>query len=195
MYSASILSFESLRIYVFCALPKRPIVTNMRSNPFEAFFMLTTLPFLLIYLSLTALLVHADIRYGLLPDKFLCPLLWAGLLFQLCIQPDFLPSAVAGAMTGYIGFAVIYWGYRFICRREGMGYGDIKYLAALGAWHGWCMLPTLALLAALMALLSILVFSLLTPDKGALKNPLPFGPFLAAAGLCVGWKTVVTLPL
>ena len=56
--------------------------------------MLTTLPFLLIYLSLTALLVHADIRYGLLPDKFLCPLLWAGLLFQLCIQPDFLPSAV-----------------------------------------------------------------------------------------------------
>ena len=67
----------------------------MRSNPFEAFAMLTTLPFLLIYFSLTAFLVHADIRYGLLPDKFLCPLLWAGLLFQLCVQPDFLPSAVA----------------------------------------------------------------------------------------------------
>ena len=157
--------------------------------------MLTTLPFLLVYFSLTAFLVRADIRYGLLPDKFLCPLLWAGLLFQLCVQPDFLPSAVVGAMAGYVGFAVIYWGYRFICRREGMGYGDVKYLAALGAWHGWCMLPTLALLAALMALLSILVFSLLTGDKGALKNPLPFGPFLAAAGLCIGWKAVVTLPL
>ena len=157
--------------------------------------MLTTLPFLLIYLSLTALLVHADIRYGLLPDKFLCPLLWAGLLFQLCIQPDFLPSAVAGAMAGYIAFAVIYWGYWFICRREGMGYGDVKYLAALGAWHGWCVLPTLALLAALMALLCILVFSVIRPDKKAIKNPLPFGPFLAAAGLCVGWKTLLILPL
>ena len=150
--------------------------------------MLTTLPFLLVYFSLTAFLVRADIRCGLLPDKFLCPLLWAGLLFQLCFQPDFLPSAVVGAMAGYVGFAVIYWGYRFICRREGMGYGDVKYLAALGAWHGWCVLPALALL-------SILVFSLLTGDKGALKNPLPFGPFLAAAGLCVGWKSVVTLPL
>ncbi|AOP97913.1 prepilin peptidase [Enterobacter roggenkampii] len=157
--------------------------------------MLTTLPFLLIYLSLTALLVHADIRYGLLPDKFLCPLLWAGLLFQLCIQPDFLPSAVAGAMAGYIAFAVIYWGYWFICRREGMGYGDVKYLAALGAWHGWCVLPMLALLAALMALLCILVFSLIRPNKKAIKNPLPFGPFLAAAGLCVGWKTLLILPL
>ena len=111
--------------------------------------MLTTLPFLLVYFSLTAFLVRADIRYGLLPDKFLCPLLWAGLLFQLCVQPDFLPSAVAGAMAGYIAFAVIYWGYWFICRREGMGYGDVKYLAALGAWHGWCVLPALALLAAL----------------------------------------------
>ena len=149
--------------------------------------MLTTLPFLLIYLSLTALLVHADIRYGLLPDKFLCPL--------LCIQPDFLPSAVAGAMAGYIAFAVIYWGYWFICRREGMGYGDVKYLAALGAWHGWCVLPTLALLAALMALLYQLILALPAPDKQALKNPLPFGPFLAAAGLCVGWKTLVILPL
>ncbi|MDU5197943.1 MAG: A24 family peptidase [Enterobacter sichuanensis] len=157
--------------------------------------MLTTLPFLLIYLSLTALLVHAVIRFGLLPDKYLCPLLWAGLLFQLCIQPDFLPNAVAGAMAGYIGFAVIYWGYWFICRREGMGYGDVKYLAALGAWHGWCILPALALLAALMALLCILVFSLIRPDTQALKNPLPFGPFLAAAGLCVGWKTLVILPL
>lgn len=157
--------------------------------------MLITLPFLLVYVSLTAFLVRADIRYGLLPDKFLCPLLWAGLLFQVCIQPDFLPSAVVGAMAGYVGFAAIYWGYRFICRREGMGYGDVKYLSALGAWHGWCMLPALALLAALMALLCILVFSLIRPDEETIKNPLPFGPFLAAAGLCVGWKTLLILPL
>jgi len=157
--------------------------------------MLTTLPFLLFYLLLTALLVHADIRCGLLPDKFLCPLLWAGMLFQLCIHPDFLPSAVVGAMAGYVGFAVIFWGFPFFFRREGMGYGDVKYLAALGAWHGWCVLPLLALVAALMALLCLLILSLLNPDKQTLKNPLPFGPFLAAAGLCVGWENVVSFPL
>lgn len=157
--------------------------------------MLTTLPFLLIYFSLTVFLVHADLRHSLLPDKFLCPLLWAGLLFQLYVHPDFLPSAVVGAMAGYVGFAIIYWGYRFICRREGMGYGDVKYLSALGAWHGWCILPTLALLAALMALLCILSFSFLNPDKEVLKNPLPFGPFLAAAGLCVGWENLISFPL
>ena len=144
--------------------------------------MLTTLPFLMIYFSLTALLVRADIRDGLLPDKFLCPLLWTGLLYQVFIHPDFLPSAVMGAVAGYLGFALIYWGYRLICQREGMGYG-------------WCILPTLALLAALMALLCILVFSFLTSDKGALKNPLPFGPFLAAAGLCVGWENLINFPL
>lgn len=157
--------------------------------------MLTTLPFLLFYFSLTAFLVYADIRCGLLPDKFLCPLLWVGLLFQLCIHPDFLPSAVVGAMTGYVGFAAIYWGYRFIFRREGMGYGDVKYLAALGAWHGWCVLPLLALVAALMALLCLLILSLVHPDKQTLKNPLPFGPFLAAAGLCVGWENLISFPL
>ena len=157
--------------------------------------MLATLPFLLTYFSLSGLLVREDIRSGTLPDKFLCPLLWAGLAYQLCIHPDFLPSAVAGAMAGYIGFAVLYWGYRLMCRREGMGYGDVKYLATLGAWHGWSILPVLALVAALMALLYLLVLSLLKPEKQILKNPLPFGPFLAAAGLCIGWQNLITLPL
>ena len=157
--------------------------------------MLTTLPFLMIYFSLTALLVRADIRDGLLPDKFLCPLLWTGLLYQVFIHPDFLPSAVVGAMAGYVSFAVIYWGYRFFFRREGMGYGDVKYLAALGAWHGWCVLPLLALVAALMALLCLLILALVHPDKQTLKNPLPFGPFLAAAGLCVGWENLISFPL
>jgi len=102
---------------------------------------------------------------------------------------------VVGAMAGYVGFAVIYWGYRFFFRREGMGYGDVKYLAALGAWHGWCVLPLLALVAALMALLCLLILSLVHPDKQTLKNPLPFGPFLAAAGLCVGWENLISFPL
>ncbi|MGS2871318.1 prepilin peptidase [Enterobacter huaxiensis] len=157
--------------------------------------MLTSLPFLMVYFCLTGLLIREDIRSGILPDKYLCPLLWSGLLFQLCLRPDFLPSAVVGAIAGYTGFAVIYWGYRLMFRQEGMGYGDVKYLGALGAWYGWCVLPMLALVAALMALLCALILSLLNPDKRTLKNPLPFGPFLAAAGLCVGWQNLINFPL
>lgn len=157
--------------------------------------MLTTLLFLLTYLTFTALLVSADLRSGLLPDRYLCPLLWTGLLFHLCIHPEFLPSAVVGAMAGYAGFAVIYWGFRLICKREGMGYGDVKYLAALGAWHGWCILPILALSAALLATLYLLVKSLIKPGEQCFKNPLPFGPFLAAAGLLTGWQSLISFPL
>ena len=150
--------------------------------------MLTTLPFLLFYFSLTAFLVYADIRCGLLPDKFLCPLLWVGLLFQLCIHPDFLPSAVVGAMAGYVGFAVIYWGYRFFFRREGMGYGDVKYLAALGAWHGWQALSTLVFVAASLACIFACALFFTSKRAQRLKNPLPFGPFLAGAGLLVSYE-------
>lgn len=157
--------------------------------------MLTALPFLLVYAVLTILLVRYDVRYGLLPDKFLCPLLWSGLLFHLCIRPDFLPSAVTGAMAGYLAFSAIYWGYRLVFKREGMGYGDVKYFAALGAWHGACILPVLALTAALTAMLFLITRLVLLRDKNAFKNPLPFGPFLAAAGLCAGWQTAISLPL
>lgn len=157
--------------------------------------MLTTLPFLIIYLVLTVLLVRSDIIAGILPDKYLCPLLWSGLAFHLCVNPDFLPNAVIGALAGYAGFAAIYWGYRLASKREGMGYGDVKYLAALGAWHGWCILPVLALTAALTALLYLGIQFCRYPENQVLKNPLPFGPFLAAAGLCSGWQSVINLPL
>lgn len=157
--------------------------------------MLTTLPFLIAYAGLTCLLVREDICSGLLPDKYLCPLLWVGLLYHLIFHSGFLASAVVGAMAGYASFACIYWGYRLICKNEGLGYGDVKYLAALGAWHGWCMLPSMALAAALMAIIYVLIRMLLHPDKQAQKNPLPFGPFMAAAGLLTGWQTLINLPL
>jgi leader peptidase HopD len=157
--------------------------------------MLTILPFAAIYLLLSFLLVRADIRTQLLPDKYLCPLLWFGLLYHLCIRPDFLQSAVIGAIAGYVGFAVIYWSYRLVRKQEGMGYGDVKYLAALGAWHGWATLPALTLSAALMAAVYIFIFSLIRPEKQIAKNPLPFGPFLAAAGLLIGWQNVINFPL
>jgi Type II secretory pathway, prepilin signal peptidase PulO and related peptidases len=157
--------------------------------------MLTALPFLMLYAILTCLLVREDIRSGLLPDKYLCPLLWTGLLFHLTIHPDFLASAVMGAMAGYIGFACIYWGYRMVFKREGLGYGDVKYLAALGAWHGWCVLPAMALSAAILAISFVLIQMVMKPGQQIHKNPLPFGPFLAAAGLMSGWQNLLNLPL
>jgi Type II secretory pathway, prepilin signal peptidase PulO and related peptidases len=157
--------------------------------------MLTPLPFLFIYMLLTILLVRSDILHGLLPDKLVCPLLWLGLLYHLCIKPDDLSDAVTGAMVGYLGFAAIYWGYRLVRKREGMGYGDVKYFAALGAWHGVCILPVLALTAALTAMSYLTIRKLVLRDNYAFKNPLPFGPFLAAAGLCASWQEVINLPL
>ncbi len=157
--------------------------------------MLTALPFLFVYLGLTCLLVREDIRSHLLPDKYLCPLLWAGLLYHLCLRPELLPAAVAGAIAGYAGFAIIYWTYKLIRKREGLGYGDVKYLGALGAWHGWCVLPALALSAALLATLYILILAMCKPEKQVLKNPLPFGPFMAAAGLMMGMDSLISFPL
>lgn len=157
--------------------------------------MLTALPFLIFYAVFTSLLVREDIRSGFLPDKYLCPLLWVGLLFHLMVLPDFLASAVIGAMAGYIGFAGIYWGYRLVFKREGLGYGDVKYFAALGAWHGWCVLPAMALSAAILAISFVLIQMVMKPGQQIHKNPLPFGPFLAAAGLISGWQSLLSLPL
>ena len=146
--------------------------------------------FFFIYLILCLLLCHQDIAHGLLPDRFTCPLLWSGLLWHLCYRPQLLDSAVWGAIAGYVGFAFIYWGYRLLRGREGLGYGDIKFLSALGAWHGWPLLPQLVVIATLLAGM-LVAFRLCWRGKlGTLKNPLPFGPFLAAAGLLTLGQTV-----
>ncbi|MTH48460.1 prepilin peptidase [Intestinirhabdus alba] len=148
--------------------------------------MYSALPFLLIYLILNVLLWRHDVLTGSLPDRFTCPLLWGGLLYHLFCIPDRLPDAVWGAVAGYAGFAFIYWGYWLLRRREGLGYGDVKFLAALGAWHCWEPLPALVFLAALLGCGGTAV-RFATGRKEALKNPLPFGPYLAAAGLFIGW--------
>ena len=98
-----------------------------------------TLPFLILYACLSALLFFWDAKPGLLPDRFTCPLLWSGLLFYQVCNPDGLADALWGAIIGYGTFAVIYWGYRILRHKEGLGYGDVKFLAALGAWHTWTL--------------------------------------------------------
>lgn len=155
----------------------------------------TALPFLFLYSVMLIALAWQDCKTGLLPDKLTCPLLWGGLLFCVVIQPEQLSDAVIGAIAGYGSLCLVYWIYRGIRRTEGLGYGDVKYFSALGAWLGWQQLPLLISLATGLALLFVCIVLVVHRSRRALKNPLRFGPFLSAAGLIVGWQTWITLPL
>ena len=150
---------------------------------------------LLLYSGLSLALCWYDLRYGLLPDRLTCPLLWSGLFYYLYYAPLQLEYAVGGAIGGYLAFTCLYWLYRGIRGYEGLGYGDVKFLAALGAWHGWPMLPQLVFLATVFAGGVMLLVIILGKAPGSLNNPLPFGPFLAAAGFWCGWQTLVSQPL
>lgn len=137
---------------------------------------------LFIYAACMTLLVLAviDLRTYLLPDILTLPLLWAGLLYQLIFQPLLLPSAVMGAMAGYLVLWSFYWLFKLITGKEGMGFGDFKLLAALGAWLGWSMLPLLLIVSAGMgAIIGIAAQAMFPRLRG---QPMPFGPFLALAG-------------
>ncbi|WP_231895340.1 A24 family peptidase [Vogesella sp. LIG4] len=122
-----------------------------------------------------------DAATQLLPDDLTYPLLWAGLLFNL--DAGFVPlsQAVVGAVAGYLILWSVYWLFKLTTGKEGMGYGDFKLLAALGAWLGWQMLPLIILLSSLVgALVGIVLMAAARQGRG---QPMPFGPYLAAAGL------------
>lgn len=144
--------------------------------------------FIVYYFILCGYLSWHDWRTMLLPDRFTCPLLWGGLLFNLFYQPDLLPDAVLGATSGYCFFAFFYWCYRGLRGEEGLGYGDVKLLAALGAWHGWQALTSLVMIAAVSGLAVVMFARRLKNDRNK-KTLLPFGPFLMAAGFCISWAT------
>jgi len=132
-------------------------------------------------------LTGIDVDHQLLPDSITIPLLWAGLLAAVLIGPRAgapLPvsprGAIIGAAAGYSSLWLVYHAFRLITGKEGMGYGDFKLLAALGAWLGWKVLPPVILLsAATGAVIGILMIVLRGRDRAA---PMPFGPYLAAAG-------------
>jgi leader peptidase (prepilin peptidase) / N-methyltransferase len=132
-------------------------------------------------------LTGIDIDHQLLPDSITLPLLWVGLLAAVVIGPitgTTLPvaprDAIIGAAAGYSSLWLVFQAFRLVTGKEGMGYGDFKLFAALGAWMGWKMLPLIILLsAATGAFLGILMIVLRGRDRAA---PMPFGPYLAAAG-------------
>jgi len=134
-------------------------------------------------LVLTASLVvmaGIDIDHQLLPDNLTLPILWAGILLNLWNVHTDLGSSVIGAMAGYLVLWSIYHLFRLLTGKEGMGYGDFKLLAALGAWMGWQMLPLVVLLSSVVGA----GVGLFLMGTGRLKRdkPMPFGPFIAAAG-------------
>ena len=123
-------------------------------------------------------LIDYDTQF--LPDDLTLPLLWAGLAVNLTGAFVSLPAAVIGAMAGYLSLWSVYWAFRLATGKEGMGYGDFKLLAALGAWLGWAALPGIIISAALVgAAIGLLMVGI---GRHARGKPIPFGPFLAAAG-------------
>ncbi|ELX12767.1 type 4 prepilin-like proteins leader peptide-processing protein PilD [Janthinobacterium sp. HH01] len=123
--------------------------------------------------------IDADTQ--LLPDDLTYPLIWAGLLLNLNQTYVSLQDAVIGAAAGYLALWSVYWAYKLLRGREGMGYGDFKLLAALGAWMGWAMLPAIVLMSSLVG--SVVGIVLMIVNRKGLEYQIPFGPYLAAAGL------------
>ena len=125
-------------------------------------------------------LTMIDIDQQLLPDDITLPLLWLGLLFNLFGTFTSLPNAVIGAMAGYLSLWSIYWLFKLVTGKEGMGYGDFKLLAALGAWLGWQALPMIILLSSLVG--AVFGIFLMIMQRRGKDIPMPFGPYLAIAG-------------
>ena len=125
-------------------------------------------------------LTFIDYDTQLLPDQITLPLVWLGLTINMFGGLVDLPSAVIGAMMGYLFLWATYWGFKLITGKEGMGYGDFKLFAAIGAWVGWQLLPAAILVACVAGLAYALASSLTGKRESA--QPIPFGPFLAVAG-------------
>lgn len=127
-----------------------------------------------------------DLDHMLLPDQIVLPLLWLGLLFN--IPNGFVPleDAVIGAAVGYMSLFSVFWLFKILTGKEGMGHGDFKLFALFGAWIGWQLLPLLILLASVAG--AIVGISLMVFKSHSREQAIPFGPYLAIAGwFCILW--------
>ncbi len=128
-----------------------------------------------------------DIDHQIIPDSMSLPLMWAGLAMSLLHPLDgasvlFVDprSSIIGALAGYLSLWSVYHAFRLVTGKEGMGYGDFKLLAALGAWLGWQLLPLIILLSAVVG--ALVGITLIVMKRHERSVPIPFGPYLAAAG-------------
>ncbi len=135
----------------------------------------------MVFVAAMIALTFIDFDTQLLPDDITLPLLWLGLLFNLWSTYTDLSSAVIGAMAGYLSLWSVYWLFKLATGKEGMGYGDFKLLAAIGAWLGWQVLPLTILLSSFVGALAGI--ALIIVARRGRNVPIPFGPYLAAAGV------------
>ena len=135
----------------------------------------------LVFVAAMVALTFIDFDTQLLPDDITLPLLWAGLLFNAFGVYTDLQTAVFGAVAGYLALWSVYWGFKLATGKEGMGYGDFKLLAAIGAWLGWQMLPLTILLSSFVG--AVVGIVLIVLARHGRNVPIPFGPYLAAAGV------------
>lgn len=146
--------------------------------------------FLLLTWGLLAMsLIDAD--HQLLPDVLVLPLLWLGLIVNGQGLFTSLYDALWGAVAGYLSLWLVYWAFKLITGKEGMGYGDFKLLAMLGAWGGWQILPLTILLSSLVG--AVLGVVMLKMRNAQTSTPIPFGPYLAIAGwIALLWGDQIT---
>ncbi|MCV2884917.1 A24 family peptidase [Aestuariibacter sp. AA17] len=130
-------------------------------------------------------LIFIDTDKMLLPDQITLPLIWVGLLLSLhhvYVSPN---DAIWGAVAGYLSLWSVYWLFKIVTGKEGMGFGDFKLLAAIGAWVGWQHLPTVILMSSAVG--AVIGIAMLKFQKKDQSQPIPFGPYLAIAG----WITLL----
>ena len=136
-------------------------------------------------------LAFIDFDTTLLPDSITLPLLWIGLLLALGNVFVPLKDAVIGAVAGYLALWSVYWGFKLLTGKEGMGYGDFKLLAAIGAFVGWSVLPLVILLSSMVG--AVIGIGLIVFARHGRSVPIPFGPYLAIAGLiALLWGAAIT---
>ncbi|MGY4826056.1 prepilin peptidase [Stutzerimonas chloritidismutans] len=132
-----------------------------------------------------------DVDHQLLPDVLVLPLLWLGLILNNFGFFVSLESALLGAVAGYLSLWSVYWLFKLVTGKEGMGYGDFKLLAMLGAWGGWQVLPLTILLSSVVG--AVLGTILLRVQRAESSTPIPFGPYLAIAGwIALLWGDRIT---
>lgn len=143
-------------------------------GPSWQFVFASTLTFVLVALT------GIDLDEMLLPDQMTLPLLWLGLIINLNHTFASPTDAIIGAAAGYLSLWSIFWLFKILTGKEGMGYGDFKLLAVFGAWLGWQMLPLVLLLSSLVG--AVVGITMIISKRLKQGNPIPFGPYIAAAG-------------
>ncbi|MEH6445545.1 MAG: A24 family peptidase [Oceanospirillaceae bacterium] len=184
-----------------CSQCKKPIslrypaiefLSALLSIPIVYSFGFSTITgYALIFTWVLIALTFIDLDHFLLPDKLTLPLLWLGLILNIDNTFTSIESAVYGAVAGYLSLWSIYWIFKLITGKEGMGYGDFKLLAALGAWMGITALPMIILVSSVSGVVIAIVLSIFSNKQ--LDKPIPFGPYLAIAGfISLLWGPLLT---